>query len=187
MTRMVNARPEADLFLVEQAYSQQARGTPLRSDGLLSSEGPSYPTRESAFRERRDSEANGSVPLAPWLIDVIPKLRRLLDYGHNWDSYASPPPSIELAWQILPLLQETAKYYPNYRDVPTPDVVPVPGGGVQLEWFTPTRELEVEFGHAGKATFLAVDLRTGTELEQTFRTDDGGVMAALLAWVTGGN
>ena len=45
----------------------------------------------------------------------------------------------------------------EFDDLPLPQVVPVPGGGVQLEWRHGRREVEIEILPDGTMEFLRVE------------------------------
>ena len=87
-------------------------------------------------------------PLRP-PIDLILGLRELPD---DWDSYGSPPiDDRAVACGLVLLIQA------EQENAPAPQVCPVPGGGVQLEWQNGPRALELEALPDGSAQFLRVD------------------------------
>ena len=123
--------------------------------------------------------ATPDLPLdEPWARDVSISLGELARLPVGWDTYGSPPPSLDLVWQVLWLLVCIER-----TDLPLPVAVPLPGGGVQLEWETASRELEVEFHPNGPARYLAVDLRTGTASESDFPIRDYETMRRLIGWL----
>jgi hypothetical protein len=83
-------------------------------------------------------------------------LRRLSDLGslqENWDGYGSPPiPSrvFPVAFAIMRVLIEYERCFPG------PALVPTSGGGIQFEWISGERELEVEVSPDGSVWFLLV-------------------------------
>jgi hypothetical protein len=79
-------------------------------------------------------------------------LEALENLPPNWDSYGSIPPTPQAlrgAEGLLRLLTVEA--------FPSPQVVPVPGGGVQLEWQVGPRGLEVEIRPDGSIEYLKVE------------------------------
>ncbi len=124
------------------------------------------------------TETHDSIPLAGWLVGLLPRLQRLVQFPDNWDSRGTAPPGIELVWQILTILHMTENV-----TGPTPGVSPLSGGGIQLEWFMPARELEVEFHDDQTAAILAVDLQRDSEREGIFGMQDHVTMRELLGWV----
>jgi hypothetical protein len=98
--------------------------------------------------------------LAPSL-QTIAKLARLED---NWDGYGSPP--------LLPVTVARALHVLQISDTETPPlpyIGPVTGGGVQIEWSMPTRELELEILPDGSLEYVMAD--------ETGQTDDGEILA----------
>lgn len=89
-----------------------------------------------------------------WYPSVSRRLRELSLYGPNWDSYDSPPPTAK-AIQLTTGLLLWARIHS--RDMPRPHLVPVSGGGIQLEWQLGSRELELEVLPDGYVEFLAVN------------------------------
>ncbi len=95
----------------------------------------------------------------------------------DWDGYGSPPvrrSAIEGAMTLLGLLQ----------DIPLPPahVSPVPGGGVQIDWESAGKELELEFRANGTLAFLATD--PAGEREGTLSTEDQQELWTLLVWLS---
>jgi hypothetical protein len=73
------------------------------------------------------------------LIGVAAKLNALLALAPGWNSYDASPireESVETAWALL-----SCALGPQ---MPLPYVVPLPTGGVQLEWHTEHLDLEIE-------------------------------------------
>ena len=69
----------------------------------------------------------------------------------NWDGHGANPPcrhSIEVAQRFWLRLRKS-------NDMPSPDVMATPEGGVYLEWDTPTAVLMVEFRPDGEADIFA--------------------------------
>lgn len=83
---------------------------------------------------------------------AIKRLIAIRDLPHNWDSYGSPPPSesaIDAAIQLLIGI--------DLDELASPRIVPVSGGGVQLEWEVGARELELEIINDGSIRYLKVE------------------------------
>jgi hypothetical protein len=70
----------------------------------------------------------------------------------NWDSYGSPHIQEVAAQRILEILSAAQTEYS-----PIPRIVPVSGGGMQVEWGVGNCELEVEALPDGSVEFLLVD------------------------------
>jgi hypothetical protein len=86
----------------------------------------------------------------PWLGNALRKLEELRRYAHNWDSYQSPPIS-EIAYA-----RARAFLLSLGANIPSPIIVPVPGGGIQFEWQVNRQELEIELHPDGRIEYLRV-------------------------------
>ncbi len=76
----------------------------------------------------------------------------LAQLPQDWDSYGSRQIQTSAIRQALEILQMA-----NLQHIPMPFVVPVPGGGVQLEWRLEGRELELEVQPDRTIAYLRVD------------------------------
>jgi hypothetical protein len=115
-----------------------------------------------------------------WLKEVMFRAVELCNLPPNWDSYGSPPPAIELLGRIKRTLRET-----RVESVDVPDVIPASGGGIQLEWASGTRELEIEFMPGGEIGFLAVDEENDEEPAGTLGPGDFDQLRFWLEWLQG--
>lgn len=79
----------------------------------------------------------------------------------GWDSYGSQPPNHVAIAGSRQLFEESQQ-----RGLPLPQIVPVAGGGIQLEWNLPRKALELEVLPTGAVECLMVDELTGTETEE---------------------
>jgi len=157
---------------------------PIPDDALLSAHRREPPSQYAA---RRTGQGEAKLPtelavstegLAPWIRRAVPRLLRLTNLEHNWDSYGGIPPSIELVLAVIQLL--------NHAEIvtfPQPEFVPVSDGGIQLEWYMGDRELEIEFRKDGSVEFLTTDNQKNREREGSLRDLDG--LRSLLMWVDG--
>jgi len=85
---------------------------------------------------------NTKIELAnppPWLQSALSDVARLAALPSNGDSYGSPPLSKTARQNAVQLLASI-----EYEDCPTPCIVPISGGGLQIEWQDNRRELELE-------------------------------------------
>ena len=122
-----------------------------------------------------------SIRLAGWVKDIVPVARRIQSLPTGWDGRGSPPPSANLMTQVLLSLQ-----FAEIETLPAPNVVPVPGGGVQLEWCLAERELEVEFKPDGRAEYLETTVASGESSEGSFPASDFHRLRDLLGWLDSG-
>ena len=118
------------------------------------------------------------MDVSPRLLAPLKTITELAQLQENWDGYGSPPlhPSaIAGAINVLTIS--------DIEQPPMPYVGPVTGGGVQIEWYTPTRELELEILPDGSLQYVAVD--------EAGQTTDGELPASadeqvleLVRWLT---
>jgi hypothetical protein len=104
------------------------------------------------------AQALSDPPVSAWLVSTMSSLAELARLREDWDSYGSKPiqaPAVETAIRLLLQIarEEPAK----------PHISPVPGGGVQIEWHTPERALEIEVLPDGGVEYLAVEGEKLTE------------------------
>ena len=87
-----------------------------------------------------------------WLQDSQNELQRLKNLPKNWDSYGSSEITDKASKKTADLLHKSACLGLN-----KPNLFPVSGGGLQLEWQNAGRELEIEILPEGDIEFLIVD------------------------------
>ncbi len=73
-----------------------------------------------------------------WIGSAIAKLKKLSELSENWDSYGGKTIEKNAVLMALNLIQ--AIYNPH---VPEPAIVPVASGGIQFEWHTLQKDLEI--------------------------------------------
>ncbi|MFQ5729880.1 MAG: hypothetical protein ACE5GN_05930 [Waddliaceae bacterium] len=114
-----------------------------------------------AYQSEKDFEETSSASRTKFS-EVVPfnwqavaqdKLHELERLPVNWNSYGSIPPT-----QTVLLLARILFFsYLGDRDMPHPDLSPVSGGGIQIEWYKEGRELELEIFPDGHFEFLRVE------------------------------
>ena len=77
------------------------------------------------------------------------RLRSLTDLGQNWDGYNSRPITQRAIRMADSILQQSSHYA-----IGTPRIAPVTGGGIELEWTTGRRDLEMEILPDGRWEFV---------------------------------
>ncbi|MBM2847027.1 MAG: hypothetical protein HW407_2339 [Bacteroidetes bacterium] len=85
-------------------------------------------------------------------IQGIKRLITLRKLPENWDSYGSPPPTEPAVAVAIELLMAL-----DFDELPSPRIIPVSGGGVQLEWDVESRGLELEALRDGSIRYLKVE------------------------------
>jgi hypothetical protein len=87
-----------------------------------------------------------------WFLVAMRKIVELAALPEDWDGYGSrpiQPAAIRVAAELLGMLSEF--------DLPSPQIFPVSGGGIQLEWQNAKCELELEILPDGSLEFLIAD------------------------------
>ncbi len=81
-----------------------------------------------------------------------PRFAELERLAPDWDGYgaqAIDAPALRAARAVLG--------QPAFRDLPTPELFPLPSSGVQLEWTAGLLELELEIGPGGATAVFVCD------------------------------
>lgn len=133
---------------------------------------------KSAKEEQFVPEWEQPVPaygLSQWQVDSIVEILRLGNLQQDWDSYGSPPPGS----QLIELAIRVVRSIP-FDDLATPRVVPVAGGGIQIEWRVGQRELELTILPDRSVEFLKIERGEPCE-ESVF--DEGGQLLSVLGWL----
>lgn len=113
---------------------------------------------------------------------VHESLTRVRAFQSNWDGYGAAP----LDRRILDTVASVINLIPVDAG-PTPQVVPMTRGRVQLEWHRGTRSLELEFQAAGSIHFLKWDSSEGIEEEDVVDAGDAALIVALVCWFAPAN
>lgn len=87
-----------------------------------------------------------------WSHSLRKKLGELTNLPENWNSYGSRRIQQEAIETTAKLLSDLVKI-----DMPEPQIFPVSGGGVQLEWENAKCELEIEILPDRSIEYLIVD------------------------------
>lgn len=92
---------------------------------------------------RGETEANDARPrpIAQWFLDVLGRFKELNRLPANWDHHGAPP--IEAADLAEALKTLSGVMAPN---TPAPAIVPISGGGLQLEWHRAGLDVEIVVG-----------------------------------------
>ncbi len=123
------------------------------STSTSSSLGQMFPQAQQSYQSTQCSGVVFVSELSQWQIDTIKKLDQLLDLPRDWDSYGSSPPSeISVKAAVRLILDIDFEYFVS------PRIVPVSGGGVQLEWSLGSRDVEIEINDEGSAEYLECSL-----------------------------
>lgn len=155
------------MSLLELEYKEQA---PV---GWKNSIFPAGRTREVP---RRSPLVDGPLPEPKWRAVTAARLHKLLRYRAGWDGYGGKPPKANVIGFVQSVLESTMS-----STTPPPSVVPMSGGGVQLEWHTGGFDIELTV-YAPFQAELSVEYPDGREpLEEQAITGDFSALGALMA------
>ena len=117
-----------------------------------------------------------------WIEKSLPLLQRVAEMPANWDSEGSPPSNqriVKAARDLLERLQGD-----RLGAIPVPFVCPVAGGGIQLEWSSPQKHLEIEFLDEATVVFLKEEQRPSGEITESgeYPVADMDKTRRLLDW-----
>jgi len=125
-----------------------------------------------------DVEAGESA----WITKAMPRLQQIAALRENWDdrgSRGTDQAIVEAAAYMLSRLMPE-----DLGAVPVPFVCGVPGGGLQLEWTSPRKHLELEFTGPGTVVFLKEEKRLAGDIMDSGEYDptDLDLTRQLLTW-----
>ena len=135
-----------------------------------------------SFRDLRKTESSSvlrpeatlSEQRPAWLDLVARKCASFVDLEGDWDSYGGRPVHESVAQATSDLLLKLAR-----ASSPAPIVVPTSRGGIQLEWHTPSVDLEIAVASAGRLSAAFENKATGEEWERDFQSDLSQLVDAI--------
>jgi len=101
-----------------------------------------------------------------WFFPVAESIQKIARLRVNWDSHGARIVSHYTLMQTLTFLFESLS--PN---APTPAIVPLASGDVQLEWHQQGIDFEVEIAETGPVGFYFADSNAGIEHEEAKLND----------------
>lgn len=113
-----------------------------------------------------------------WSNSQVAAVKKLLRFGRlapNWDSYGSRTISIEVIRTAIDLLSHA-----SLEDLPSPSILPVSGGGIQLEWVKGDRELQLEVKPDCSIVYLIAENDEPLEEERLLEPAE---VERLLSWL----
>lgn len=109
-----------------------------------------------------------------WRATVEERLRQLLQLPIGWDGYQSQPISPPTAQFVTDVLRSVM-----VSQTPAPAIVPVSGGGLQVEWHRSGLDIELYVAKPHQ-TELYVSFSDGCDVEYKL-TSDFGALSNVLA------
>lgn len=95
--------------------------------------------------------------LAPWRDEMRQRFKHIGKLRRGWDGFNSPPPSATTIAFAQSILNEVMS-----ASTPPPSLVPISGGGLQLEWHTGGYDIELAVFAPNEAE-LCVEFPDGRE------------------------
>jgi hypothetical protein len=107
-----------------------------------------------------------SAPEQKWQITVLSKVLEFTKLAPDWDTYGSPPLKWDAGLFALAVLNQVM-----LRRTPIPQVVPTPGGGVQVEWHDRQLDIELHVRRPYDCELWVEDQRTGLSRSEELSSD----------------
>lgn len=117
--------------------------------------------------------------------DILDKLSALQRLPRNWDSYEAEPPAeraVATARNLLIAVYTLFSVFPRHSVRPE-HVAPLADGGIQIEWYTPKKEIAVQVGPLGALGYLYVDRERDEEVVREEDDASQGVVLGAIAEV----
>ena len=114
--------------------------------------------------------------------NTMADLDRIAGLRADWDSYGSTPPTsvaLETARRLIITVYRNSLLSARTPSLPY-SVAPLSGGGVQLEWRSETKAVEIEVGPEGAFGYLLVK---GAEPSSVYEEEDGVSESRILELV----
>lgn len=144
---------------------------------LASTPGVAIEYRETVTPQTR-AQWSWAVPVTShWQTLALKEILQAAALPADWDTYGSPSPAPRLVDTCIALVGLV-----DYDDLPVPRVIPIPEGGIQFEWTTGERELEVAVLPEGHIEFLKIQGGEPVD-EGKLSVRDYGQFLSLLTWV----
>jgi hypothetical protein len=117
-----------------------------------------------------------------WIGKALLLVCQIAEIPNNWDGEGSPQPDpgvTEAARLLLRRLRGS-----RLGAIPVPFVCPISGGGIQFEWNSPKKHLEIEFLDTSTIAFLKEELTPQGESTETgeYPLGDAESTRQLLYW-----
>lgn len=117
----------------------------------------------------------------PWLSDALDAVARIAALPSDWDGHGSPQLGSSEREYVVDILASI-----NNEALPIPVVVPVSGGGIQLEWQHAGRELELEIVAGSKSLLFLKVYEDETAEEGCYPIIDQNKTQDILDWLIAG-
>jgi len=116
-----------------------------------------------------------------WLTSALTDVARIAELPQNWDGYGSAPLGIKEREHVTKLLSSI-----DNADLPVPNIVPISGGGIQIEWQHNARELELEIVEGSEDLMFLKVYPDGMMEENSYPIADTDRTKELLDWLVSG-
>jgi len=107
---------------------------------------------------RRSANFVSETQPPAWIKPSIQAFMELLQLPQDWDGYGAAQVREQIVQNALMVLVEVME-----NDAPTPSLVPLSDGGIQVEWHRRSGNLEIEFPVDEPPTFYYYDDEGGEE------------------------
>lgn len=129
------------------------------------SSGPAWATSSSAPVRPAEAQVEPQWNLTPFardrLLENAQQILSFLQLESAWDGRRGNPLSIEAAGVAVQILLDVVSI-----ERPSPQLIPLPSGGIQIEWHVAGNDLEIEIDSKGEIHILAITAADETVIDR---------------------
>lgn len=167
--------PKEDVASTWTFSLQRSGFVTIVDDRTIESNLKSSPREYELLFGLRTNETATSNSSEPWLNQALAKVAKFAELPTSWDGEGGPRISATAIGRALDVLASLPESFLK------PHIAPVIGGGMQFEWETRDRALEIEILSSGEMLFLRID---GDE-EQEGAVPGYAALQKHLIWMAG--
>jgi hypothetical protein len=114
-----------------------------------------------ALKKRPSATIFGQQNVSKWEHVAARRIPELMALPSGWDGYGGKPLARATAYIAINLMAQICR-----ENTPSPSLVPMSGGGVQIEWHLGPIDLEISVCAPGQITVFYTDERQEGESEE---------------------
>lgn len=121
------------------------------------------------------------MEFGPWTRNARERVRALANLELGWDGKNASPIRDAARGQVFGIIDALTKL-----GMPAPHIVPIPNGGIQLEWRNNVGEFEIEVSPEGAVGFLVVDSEGEMLAGDVPDTNNAAALTPVTSWFLDG-